>query len=48
MQLKSAISIILFTLLVSTANSQTVIPLYTGKAPGSEKWNWQERRLIQT
>jgi acetyl esterase/lipase len=43
MRLKSAISIILFTLLLSIANSQTVIPLYTGKAPGSENWTWNEQ-----
>ncbi len=25
---------------------QKVIPLYTGKAPGSEKWNWQEKTSL--
>jgi len=24
------------------AGQQTIIPLYKGKAPGSEKWNWKE------
>ena len=32
----------LFLLLTSIANAQKVIPLYPGKAPGSEKWTWQE------
>lgn len=27
------------------ASAQTVIPLYSGKAPGSEKWDWQEAEM---
>lgn len=30
-------------LLASISDAQTVIPLYTGKAPGSENWNWKEK-----
>lgn len=35
-------SFICVTLLVSRGVSQTVIPLYDGKAPGSENWNYKE------
>ncbi|WP_128548139.1 alpha/beta hydrolase [Larkinella soli] len=36
---------ILFFLFVfaARAGAQQVIPLYAGKAPGSENWNWQEK-----
>ncbi len=27
------------------SNAQTVIPLYSGAAPGSENWNWQEQQI---
>ena len=27
------------------ASAQTVIPLYSGKPPGSEKWEWQEAEM---
>src|SRR5688572_5949498 len=40
------ISIIaLLILWVSIAQAQQVIPLYSGKAPGSEKWDWQEAEM---
>jgi hypothetical protein len=29
--------------LTTTANAQTPIPLYPGVAPGSEKWDWEEK-----
>ncbi len=28
-----------------TIHAQTVIPLYTGAAPGSENWNWEEKQI---
>src|SRR4051812_17657193 len=35
-----------FILLISFySNAQTVIPLYNGAAPGSENWNWAEKRI---
>ena len=39
---------LLFSLIVFVAflsNAQTVIPLYNGKAPGSENWTWTEREI---
>lgn len=35
--------ILFFSLLAGVANAQKVIPLYAAKAPGSEKWTWQEK-----
>ncbi|MEX2235464.1 MAG: GDSL-type esterase/lipase family protein [Cyclobacteriaceae bacterium] len=35
----------LLLLCLSTAQAQQVIPLYSGKAPGSEKWDWQEAEM---
>ena len=35
------IIIMLFSALIS--NAQTIIPLYEGKAPGSESWNWEQK-----
>ena len=35
----------LMLLAMSGANAQKVIPLYSGKVPGSEKWDWQEREM---
>ncbi len=32
-----------FLLQVSTSIAQQAIPLYKGKAPGSESWNWSEK-----
>ena len=34
-----------FLLALSTnlVNAQQVIKLYSGKAPGSERWNWEEK-----
>lgn len=37
--------IALVLLWVSAANAQQVIPLYSGKAPGSEKWDWKEAEM---
>ena len=37
--------IALMLLWVSVVNAQQVIPLYSGKAPGSEKWDWQEAEM---
>jgi acetyl esterase/lipase len=41
--MKYLLSCLLLQLLVLASFSQTAIPLYTGKAPGSEKWNWAEK-----
>lgn len=35
----------LFILIVLHSNAQKVIPLYTGAAPGSENWNWEEIQI---
>ncbi len=35
----------LFFFCVSLANAQEVIPLYSGKAPGSENWDWKEAEM---
>jgi len=32
-------------LCIFVANAQQVVPLYPGKAPGSEKWNWKEGEM---
>ena len=37
--------IALMLLWVSVVNAQQVIPLYSGKAPGSEKWDWKEAEM---
>lgn len=36
--------ILLFTVFISRA--QNVISLYPDKAPGSENWNWQEKKIV--
>lgn len=33
-------------LCISVANAQKVIPLYPGKVPGSEKWDWKEGEMF--
>ena len=33
---------VLLFLIAVTINAQQVIRLYDGKAPGSERWNWEE------
>lgn len=35
----------LFLLCISIAEAQEVFPLYPGKVPGSEKWDWQEAEM---
>ncbi len=37
---------ILLLLSLSFARGQKVIPLYSGKVPGSEDWNWQEKEMF--
>jgi acetyl esterase/lipase/lysophospholipase L1-like esterase len=37
--------IALYFLVAATAHAQQVIPFYSGKAPGSENWNWQEAEM---
>ena len=37
--------VILFVLCISIVQAQKVIPLYSGKVPGSEKWDWQEAEM---
>ncbi len=41
---KTLLAVTLLTTLVT--NAQKIIPLYNGKAPGSEKWNWKETQFI--
>ena len=31
---------------ISWAKAQQIIPLYSGKVPGSEKWDWQEAEMF--
>nr|WP_314895699.1 alpha/beta hydrolase [uncultured Flavobacterium sp.] len=38
-------AIIVLLLSFTISNAQKVIPLYNGKAPGSESWNWKEEVL---
>src|SRR4026207_1298919 len=40
---KSILPGFLLAFLYYTGNAQKVIQLYDGKAPGSEKWSWEER-----
>lgn len=42
MTIKSYISIA-FIFVFSQLKAQTIIPLYEGKAPGSENWNWEQK-----
>ena len=37
---------IIFSACIVSAFAQRVIPLYDGKAPGSENWNWKESELF--
>ena len=37
--------IVALVLVMSAVNAQKVIPLYEGKAPGSEEWNWNEAEM---
>lgn len=37
----------LLALMVSAAHAQTVINLYSGAAPGSEKWTWHEQENVK-
>ena len=46
MKLKLITLIFLLTALASAANAQKVIPLYSGAAPGSEKWTHQEKEYF--
>ena len=43
--MKTKIAVLIF-LCASVAQAQKVIPLYKGKAPGSETWNWTEREIF--
>jgi acetyl esterase/lipase/lysophospholipase L1-like esterase len=43
--MKSKITALLL-LIVSIGNAQKVIPLYTGKATGSESWIWNEKEMF--
>lgn len=42
MKVRMLVALLLF---ISIAEAQEVIPLYSGKVPGSEKWNWQEAQM---
>lgn len=46
--MKKSLAIIAFISLfqIGTIQAQKVIPLYQGKAPGSENWNWQEKEMF--
>jgi acetyl esterase/lipase/lysophospholipase L1-like esterase len=37
--------IVALLLMVTIAEAQKVLPLYSGKAPGSEKWDWKEAEM---
>ena len=43
--MKTAMIALMLLLWVSVSNAQQVIPLYSGKAPGSEKWDWKEAEM---
>ncbi|HET6767871.1 MAG TPA: alpha/beta hydrolase [Chitinophagaceae bacterium] len=36
---------ILTTIIAVASHAQKIIPLYKGAAPGSEKWNWEEKQI---
>ena len=36
----------LLILCISFAQAQKIIPLYSGKVPGSENWDWQEKEMF--
>ena len=42
---KIIIAHLILLLSLSVFGQQKVIPLYSGKAPGSENWNWEERQI---
>ena len=35
----------LATIIAMASHAQQVVPLYKGAAPGSEKWNWEEKQI---
>lgn len=39
------LSVLLVSLILTSAYAQEVIPLWNGKAPKSEKWNWKEAEM---
>ncbi|CAN5513463.1 alpha/beta hydrolase [soil metagenome] len=39
------ILLIIFVVAAIASNAQIVIPLYHSAAPGSEKWNWEEKQI---
>src|SRR4029078_4449937 len=43
MPAKSILPLFFLAFLYYAGNAQKVIQLYDGKAPGSERWNWEER-----
>ena len=42
--IKSILIILFISIACSIKAQQKVIPLYTGPAPGSETWNWEEKQ----
>ncbi|TRX21376.1 GDSL-type esterase/lipase family protein [Flavobacterium franklandianum] len=46
--MKNTVSIVTFIFFsqIGMMNAQKTIPLYQGKAPGSENWNWQEKEMF--
>jgi acetyl esterase/lipase len=42
---KYSLLFLLALVVLSYAQAQQVIPIYPGKAPGSETWNWKEQNL---
>lgn len=37
--------VLVFVLFISELQAQKVIPLYDGKAPGSENWDWEQKEI---
>ena len=46
--MKKLLAAILLLAAFTGRAQQTVIPLYKGAAPGSEKWNWDEKQIDNT
>ena len=38
--------VLVFVLFISELQAQKVIPLYEGKAPGSENWDWEQKEIF--
>jgi acetyl esterase/lipase/lysophospholipase L1-like esterase len=44
--MKHLLLIAFFILSITELQAQKIIPLYEGKAPGSEKWDWEQKEIF--